>query len=102
RALRYNWTGIPKDSPSIEFVNARKSNLTSFYASWNGATETAKWELLGAADPSGSNGVSLYNQTKSRFETAITISTAAHPYNYYAVRAIGSSGKVLGTSEFLS
>jgi len=102
RALRYNWTGTPTDPPSVEHVHSVKSNLTSFYASWNGATEIVKWELFGAADSSGSNSVSLYNQTKTGFETTITISTAAHAYNFYAVRAVGSSEKVLGTSAFLS
>ncbi|KAJ3793157.1 ASST-domain-containing protein [Lentinula aff. detonsa] len=99
RALRYNWTGTPTDSPSIDLVSASTSNLLSVHASWNGATGIVKWELYGASDSSGSNSISLYNQTKSGFETTITISNA---YSHYAVRAIGKSNQVLGSSDFVS
>ncbi|KAJ3991553.1 ASST-domain-containing protein [Lentinula boryana] len=99
RALRYNWTGTPTDSPSIDLVSASTSNLLSVHASWNGATEIVKWELYGASDSSGSNSISLYNQTKNGFETTITVSNA---YSHYAVRAIGKSNQVLGSSDFVS
>ncbi|KAJ3822750.1 ASST-domain-containing protein [Lentinula raphanica] len=102
RALRYNWTATPTDSPSIDLVPASKSNLLSAHASWNGATEIVKWELYGASDSSGSNSISLYNKTKDGFETTITVSTVSNSYDYYAVRAIGKSNKVLGVSEFIS
>ncbi|KAJ4466237.1 hypothetical protein J3R30DRAFT_3311249, partial [Lentinula aciculospora] len=102
RALRYNWTGTPTDSPSLELVNSPKSNLLSVHASWNGATDIVKWELYGASDSSGSNSISLYNKTKSDFETTITVSTVSNSYSHYAVRAIGKSNQVLGSSDFVS
>ncbi|KAJ3980810.1 ASST-domain-containing protein [Lentinula detonsa] len=102
RALRYNWTATPTDSPSIELVGASKSNLLSAHASWNGATEIVKWELYGASDSSGSNSISLYNKTKDGFETTITVSTVSNSYSHYAVRAIGKSNQILGTSDFVS
>ncbi|KAJ4488513.1 ASST-domain-containing protein [Lentinula aciculospora] len=102
RALRFNWTGEPTAPPSMSFIHSAKNNLTSVYASWNGDTRTERWELLGATDPSGSDAVSLYNKTRSGFETTITVNTAAHRYNYLAVRALGTENAPLGISEFTS
>ncbi|KAJ3818835.1 ASST-domain-containing protein [Lentinula raphanica] len=102
RTLRFNWTGEPTAPPSMSFVHSSKSNITSIYASWNGDTRTERWELLGATDPSGSGAVSLYNKTRSGFETTITVNTAAHRYSYFAVRALGSDNVPLGTSEFIN
>ncbi|KAE9406703.1 hypothetical protein BT96DRAFT_987257 [Gymnopus androsaceus JB14] len=82
--------------------NHSKSNLLSVHASWNGDTRTKKWELLGASDSSGSNTVSLYNQTRSGFETSITINTANQKYDYLAVRAFGAENTPLGVSDFVS
>ncbi|KAJ3770405.1 ASST-domain-containing protein [Lentinula raphanica] len=99
RALRYNWSGAPTDSPSIALVTASSSNLLSAHASWNGATEIVKWELYGASDSSGTGSISLYNKTRSGFETTITVSNS---YSHYAVRAIGKGNQVLGSSDFVS
>ncbi|KAL0062350.1 hypothetical protein AAF712_010761 [Marasmius tenuissimus] len=100
RALRYNWTGTPNTSPSVEMIRGRTSIL-SFYASWNGATEITKWEILGATDADGSGTVSLYNRTKAGFETAITIgANNLEKYSHFAVRAINRQNQPLGRSEF--
>ncbi|KAK7047116.1 hypothetical protein VNI00_006781 [Paramarasmius palmivorus] len=104
RALRYNWTGNPATIPSIELVQG-KSSMLSIYASWNGATEINKWELLGSSDTNGSGAVSLYNRTKTGFETTITISTSLEKYDdytHFAMRAIDRSGQPLGTSHYVS
>ncbi|KAF9075388.1 hypothetical protein BDP27DRAFT_1029915 [Rhodocollybia butyracea] len=57
---------------------------------------------MGASDSSGSGRVSLYNATKNGFETTIIVSTAVNSYSYYAVRAIGRAGQVLGASDFVN
>ncbi|KAJ3986085.1 ASST-domain-containing protein [Lentinula detonsa] len=100
RALRFNWTGEPTAPPSMSFIHTSKNNITSVYASWNGDTRTERWELIGATDSSGSGAASLYNKTRSGFETTITVNTAAHRYSYFAVRALGSGNVPLGISEF--
>ncbi|KAK7047094.1 hypothetical protein VNI00_006758 [Paramarasmius palmivorus] len=101
RTLRYNWTGYPSTTPSIQLVTGA-SALLSVHASWNGATEINKWELLGASDGSGSGAVSLYNRTKTGFETTITISTKNNGYSHFAMRAIDRNNQPLGRSVFVS
>ena len=63
------------------------------YASWNGATAVASWQLLTGSNASHLSPVST--TPKSGFETTITAPTAA----YVQVRALSSSGKTLGTSK---
>ncbi|GAW08167.1 hypothetical protein LENED_010213 [Lentinula edodes] len=102
RMLRFNWTGEPTDPPSLQLVQSSSSNLTTVHVSWNGDTRTEKWELIGASDSSGSDALSLYNQTRSGFETTFTFNTATNSYDFYAVRAISSDNTHLGTSNFTS
>ncbi|KAL0571284.1 hypothetical protein V5O48_010675 [Marasmius crinis-equi] len=101
RALRYNWTGTPSTSPSLEIVQG-KSSLLSVYASWNGATEINKWELLGSTSSDGTSPVSLYNKTKGGFETTITVGASnLEKYSHFAVRAIDRRNQPLGRSDFV-
>ncbi|EEB86899.1 hypothetical protein MPER_15986, partial [Moniliophthora perniciosa FA553] len=104
RALRYNWTGRPTTNPSIELIHG-KSSLLSIFASWNGATDIQRWELFGASDAEGTNAVSLYNRTKTGYETTITIPTNLEKYDEYthfAVRALDGGNEPLGRSDFVS
>ena len=101
RALRYNWTGIPNTAPSLEVLRGR-SSLVSVYASWNGATEISKWEVLGATSEDGSEMISLYNRTKGGFETTITVGGShLENYSHFAVRAIDRQNQALGQSTFI-
>ncbi|KAL0572129.1 hypothetical protein V5O48_009827 [Marasmius crinis-equi] len=103
RVLRSNWTGLPNTKPSVELVLG-KSSMLSVYASWNGATEINKWELLGASDAQGTKAVSLYNRTRSGFETTISIPTNIEKYDdytYFAMRAVDKNNQPLGRSDFI-
>ncbi|KAF9077620.1 ASST-domain-containing protein, partial [Rhodocollybia butyracea] len=106
RMLRFNWTGEPTAPPDLAVANTVSSssgssnNMISFYVSWNGDTRTSRWELIGASDSSGSEAQSLYNQTRTGFETTITFNTAIKSHDYYAVRALSGNGTHLGTSNF--
>lgn len=64
------------------------------YASWNGATEVASWNVL--AGPSPSQLITVASAPKSGFET--TLATPA-PEAYVAVQALNAAGAVLGTSH---
>jgi hypothetical protein len=46
RAFRYNWTGLPNEEPAIVSLKSREK--TKVYVSWNGDTETERWEFYGA------------------------------------------------------
>ena len=92
RAFRFPWVGRPTGRPAA----AARSNggSTTVYASWNGATEIASWQVQTGAGAGSLKPV----QTAARtgFETAIPVAAAGA---YVAVAALDSSGKVLGTSQ---
>jgi hypothetical protein len=63
------------------------------YASWNGATEVASWEVLAGNAPNALAPVRSFPRTS--FETRIPVSQTAR---YVAVRARDAAGAVLGMS----
>jgi hypothetical protein len=65
----------------------------TLYASWNGATEVATWEVL--AGPSPSRLEPLGSVPRDGFETAMVVQTSDP---YVAVRAKHQLGKALGTT----
>ena len=93
RAYRLPWTGRPRDRPAIAVADAAAGG-TSVYASWNGATEVARWRVLaGAAQdelkPAG-------DAPKDGFETKIAVDSDAA---WFSVQALDAAGTVLGTSR---
>lgn len=87
RAFRFPWVGRPADRPSLA---ARAGVL---YASWNGATEVASWQLReGASEAALRAGPTV---ARTGFETAITPSAATQAA---AVVALDRRGAPLGTS----
>jgi hypothetical protein len=94
RAFRMPWSGSPADKPAIAAANA--SGGLTVYASWNGATEVAKWQVLGGADA----GVQqpMTSAARNGFETAIKVS--GQPA-YVSAQALDKSGAVLGTSPVI-
>lgn len=87
------WVGTPSYPPGGAVRKA--SGKTAVYASWNGATEVAKWQVL-----AGSSGHLKVVATQSRtgFETKIALKKS---YPAYEVQALDSGGHVLadGTSK---
>jgi hypothetical protein len=63
------------------------------YASWNGATDVARWRLLGGRTPKSLAPIAL--APNEGFETSVPIVPAA----YVAVQALDHSGRVLATSK---
>ncbi len=89
RALLTNtWVGTPYYPPRGA-VRDRTA-----YASWNGATEVVKWQVLAGASEHALKVVATHGQTG--FETAIRLSRT---YGAYEVRALGATGQTLGTSK---
>jgi hypothetical protein len=94
RVYRLPWAAQPTSPPAIAAVRA--GGARTVYASWNGATTVANWQLL--AGRSATSLVAVATVARSSFETAI----AAPAAGFYEVKALGSSGRVLGTSRVLS
>lgn len=93
RAFRFPWTGQPQDNPTVVIERSPKDKVT-IYASWNGATEVAQWEVL--AGPSRDRMRSVRSTPRDGFETTITVH-ATEPL--IDVRAKDKSGSVLGTAK---
>jgi hypothetical protein len=96
RAHRTVWRGYPTTLPSLAIANGSSVG----YASWNGATEVAIYELLGSNDASAVASLSNTSAV-GKFETNFTIPSTT-TYTYYQVRALDDANAPLGYSEFVS
>ena len=90
RAFRLPWTGRPDDAPTVS-VGDGKGEKIMLYASWNGATEVAAWQVL--AGPGPEELEIIDSVSRHGFETVIEVETAEP---YVGVRAEGRSGGPLG------
>jgi hypothetical protein len=82
RAFRLPWRGRPTDRPAVA-IRARM-----LYASWNGATAVAAWQLR-------ENGQTSRTLSRTGFETALPLSTKT---TSAGVVALDASGAELGSS----
>jgi hypothetical protein len=92
RAFRFPWSGHPSDDPAVAAEPGAEDEVT-LYASWNGASEVATWQVLAGPGPDRLRPVG--SAPREGFETAITVRTTEP---YVGVRARGRSGRVLGNS----
>jgi hypothetical protein len=92
RAFRFPWTGQPTTPPSLAAAS-RSDGSTRLYASWNGATQVASWEVLGGA--SRRNLGPLGSGAARGFQTPLTLRDSTP---FFAVQALDASGHVLGRS----
>jgi hypothetical protein len=95
RAFRFPWSGSPSDQPAAVAERTSENEL-EVYASWNGATEVAAWEVLAGPDPGQLE--SLGSIPRDGFETAILVQTSEP---YIAVQAKHRSGRILSTSQLV-
>lgn len=92
RAFRSPWTGSPSYPPAVASV--RHKGRVTVYASWNGDTRVAHWQVLAGSSPSSLHRVGR-SRLKTGFETKITVKTSAR---LVAVQARDAGGHVLATS----
>jgi hypothetical protein len=95
RAFKAPWNATPQTTPSAAVVTA--SGRTTVYASWNGSTAVASWQVLGGSSPS--NLEPLTKAGKNGFETGIPLTTTPA---YLAVAAVDASGAELGRSAVMA
>ncbi len=92
RTYRLPWSATPKTRPAVVAQRTGPSAV-SVYASWNGATKVARWEVLAGQGAGSLRRVATVR--KRSFETRVDLSTAA---TTFAVRALDSQGRRLGSS----
>jgi hypothetical protein len=88
RAYRFVWKGRPKDPPALALAGDK------IYASWNGATEVARWQVLVGKE--NDDLAVVASAAKKGFETPIRFRRGGG--KYIAVQALSRSGEVLGVS----
>jgi hypothetical protein len=91
RAVRDEWEGRPDGRPGIEARG--RGGIAEVWASWNGATEIARWRVLAGdvrdgLEPAGEFGF-------ADLETYMRLRTDAR---FFAVQALDAAGNVLGQS----
>jgi hypothetical protein len=92
RAFRFPWSGSPSEQPATVVERTSEKEL-EVYASWNGATDIATWEVLAGPHPGLLE--SLGSVPPAGFETAMLVQTSEP---YIAVQAKHRSGRTLGAS----
>jgi hypothetical protein len=95
RALSFVWNATPTSTPAL-VLRRRAGGAAAAYASWNGATTVARWELLQGSSADHLARVAV--AARSGFETTIALKGDD---GYAQVRALAASGNVLGTSAAL-
>jgi outer membrane protein assembly factor BamB len=96
RAFRSPWNGTPSAAPAIAVRRTGSDNVV-VYASWNGATEVASWQVIAGSG----NGVMtpLVTAPRKGFETTIRARSSA---TTLAARALDRTGKLLAVSPSVS
>jgi hypothetical protein len=90
RAYRFPWIGRPKYRPAIAVVG------DSVFASWNGATEVAAWQVLGG--PKRNELAPLRVVRRTGFETRIAL---PRKVEFVAVRALDRKNRSMARSDTL-
>jgi hypothetical protein len=91
RAFRFRWRGLPTTRPAVALQP--DGDRTNVYASWNGATEVARWRIL--AGPDAEHLSQVATVPKLGFETHVAVSSTAATF---AVEALAPNGSVLRRS----
>jgi hypothetical protein len=91
-ALRFPWSGQPAGRPALAIRRGSGHDLELF-ASWNGATDVAGWNVREGA--SAAHLAAVARARSDSFETAISVPDAGA---YVDVQALGARGQVLATS----
>jgi hypothetical protein len=86
-----NWVGTPFYPPSG--AAQRSHGHAWVYASWDGATQVVRWQVLAGSDAQHLKLVAT--AAKTGYETPIYVK---HSYGAYRVRALAANGRALGTS----
>ena len=92
RSFRFPWTGHPAQPPALARFGA------SAYASWNGATDVARWQLETGTDAAHLSPTGL-PIPRLGFETTLPVPHGSGPR--YAVIAEDARGDELGRSALI-
>jgi hypothetical protein len=92
RGYRFRWWGRPTGWPP-SIAASTSGGSSTVYASWNGATDVAFWEVLAGRSSRALAPLGRFQDTG--FETSMSVRSVGP---YFAVRALDITGRVIGTS----
>jgi hypothetical protein len=92
RTYRFPWSATPRTRPAVAAQRTGPSSV-SVFASWNGATDVAKWQIL--AGQRAGHLARVATVRKRTFETRVDLGSSA---TMFAVRALDSRGRTIGRS----
>ncbi|GIK01784.1 hypothetical protein Aspvir_005825 [Aspergillus viridinutans] len=95
RAFKSNWTANPSDPPALRSYSASTNSATTFWISWNGATDVDWWRIY-ATSPESDEFMPLDVICSQGFETAYA-SSSYHPQSF--AEAIAADGSSLANSS---
>lgn len=93
RGFRSPWSGHPDEDPAMLAEPGDDGEVT-VYASYNGATELAEWEVLAGPGPDQLKPVD--SASKDGFETVIKVQTSEP---HVGLRAKDRLGRTLGAAS---
>lgn len=93
RAFKQEWTGWPLYPPGIA-LESQNDDFVIIYASWNGATELAAWQVLAGSTPYDMSVITWY-VPRTGFETKIPVRRTK---SYFQVNALDTFGNIIGRS----
>ena len=94
REYRVPWSATPTTKPDIAARKRTAGSGVDVYASWNGATTVARWQVLGGASAGSLTPVTTAG--RHGFETHIALSASPA---VIAVKALDGRGHVLAESR---
>lgn len=94
RAFRLPWTGVPANRPAIAARPDPVVGATTLYASWNGATDVAHWQVHAGPSPRRLHRAGVVH--RQGFETAIPLDGE---HRYAEVTALDASAQRLAKSR---
>jgi hypothetical protein len=95
RAFKADWVGAPNSTPALWSAADNPSAPTTFYTSWNGATEITAWQFFGGKLKN--NCMTMIGAVaKTGFETSF-VASEYYPWGYS--QAVGKDGFILGKSQ---
>jgi hypothetical protein len=95
RAHKSNWTATPSDPPALRTYSASTDSGTTFWVSWNGATDVDSWAFY-AATPASDEFMTLDIIRSQGFQTTYA---STDYYSRAFAEAIAADGSSLANSS---
>ncbi|RAL13539.1 arylsulfotransferase family protein [Aspergillus homomorphus CBS 101889] len=99
RAYKYEWSAQPHEPPALRAYSPSPNAATTFWMSWNGATEVDYWNIYASTSAAADQLTPIAQADNVGFQTTYT-SSAYHPKAF--VEAIGKDGRSLANSSTVS